>query len=79
MLVRRLFGKSFRLFMPSAIANPVKETRSHGQKRREAAGKLGKMARRKVTDKTPSVDLGDAKGAKKKTREFLARQRKRVG
>ena len=78
MLARRLFGKSFRLFMPSAIANPVKETRTRGQKRRRAAGKMGRKARREITDKTPSVDL-NAEGAKKKTRKFLARQRKRVG
>jgi hypothetical protein len=82
MLARRLFGKSFRLFMPPAIANPVKETRSRGQKRKEAAGKLGKQARRKMADKTQSVGpVGKqvkqkAKGAQKKTRKFLTRKRK---
>ena len=91
MLARRLFGKSLRLFMPPAIAHPAKETRRRGEKHQEAAGKLGKNAKRKLADKTPSVNL-DAKAAKKKTKrgkkkakrakkktgKFLKRQRKRV-
>jgi hypothetical protein len=78
MLARRLFGKSVRLFLPPAVAHPAKETRKRGRERREAAGKLGKKARRKVADKTPSVKL-DPKAAKKKTKKFLRRQRKRIG
>jgi len=85
MVARRLFGKSFRLFMPPAIANPVKETRSRGQKRREAAGRLGRQARRKMADKTPSVEpvakqaKQKAKGAQKKSRKFMKRKRKLLG
>ena len=77
MLARRLFGKSVRLFLPPAVAHPAKETRRRGRKSGKAAGRLGKRAKRKTADKIPSVEL-DAKGAKKKARTFLKRQRKRI-
>jgi hypothetical protein len=77
MLARRLFGKSVRLFLPPAVAQPAKETRRRGRKGRKSAGKVGKKARRKVVDKTPSLKL-DPKRAKKKTGKFLSRQRKRL-
>ena len=85
MLARRLFGKSLRLFMPPAVAHPVKEGRRRGEQRQEAAAKLGRRARRKMADKTPSTGLDPkmakkkAKKAKKTTGKFLARQRKRIG
>ena len=77
MLARRLFGKSVRLFLPPGVAHPAQETRKRGRKGGQSAARLGKKARRKVADKTPSVKP-DTKRAKKKTRKFLARQRKRV-
>jgi len=77
MLARRLFAKSIRLFMPPVVAHPVKEAGRGGRKAGRSVEKLGKKARRKITDKAGSSDL-DLSGAKRKTSKFLSRQRKRV-
>jgi hypothetical protein len=73
-LARRLFGRSVRLFMPPALAHPIKEPKKRGRK---ASGKLGGKARRVLADKKPSTDA-DLGKATKKARKFFARQRKRL-
>jgi hypothetical protein len=77
-LAGRLFGQSTRLFMPPAVAHPARETKRRSQKTGKAAGKLARKTRRKMVEKAPSMDF-DAKGAKKATGKFLARQRGRIG
>jgi hypothetical protein len=76
-LARRLFGKSVRLFMPPALAHPIKEPKRRGRKARKASGELGKKSRRVLAEKTPSSDV-DLGKATKKGHKFLTRQRKRI-
>lgn len=66
MLSRRLFGQAVRLVLPRSVTHPAQEL-----------GKSARKAGRSAASRAPSPQL-DAKAAKKKTRKFLRRQRKRL-
>ena len=75
-LARRLFGKSVRLFMPPALAHPIKEPKRRGRKARSPES-WEKKSRRVLAEKTPSTDV-DLGKATKKGHKFLKRQRKLI-
>lgn len=65
LLSRRLFGRAVRLMLPASVAHPAKEL-----------GKSGRKSLRRGRRGMPDLDVGDAK---KRTRKFVKRQRKRLG